>query len=198
MRYQKIVINGKESLPKVDGKYFVNRSGFLSVMDYGGELSNQMWLKEVRYYLQPLPQTEISDEEIDMAAFDLCRQHSIGKIKIPSVITDGCWIEGAQWMRSQLSRIEPEKEQNRCPNCNAVKEYESNGLCKWHCKCGYAFEEQPVSEEDDEAPKYPTSWRDFTMTDPVSEPESIKSGEKMLRETIKSNKYNRRFLKGKK
>ena len=49
-----IHINSKKDLPEIEGAYFVNRSGFLSVLYFKGDFSEMLWLKEVRWYIQPI------------------------------------------------------------------------------------------------------------------------------------------------
>ena len=57
MIYEQVFINGKgENLPKISGQYFVNRSGLMSIMDFYINKSEMMWLKEVRWWVKPLPE----------------------------------------------------------------------------------------------------------------------------------------------
>jgi hypothetical protein len=110
--YKKIDINGKESLPQ-EGKYeYVmikdtpNTNRGIIDLAYSKSDNKEYWLTYVDWYLQPLPQTEISDMVVGIVCrywkFDSEQQHlSSWHDK------QDCIVE----LRSQLSRIEPEKEQ---------------------------------------------------------------------------------------
>ena len=53
-----IMVNGPEDLPKEDGTYFCCRNGFLTVQDIKVNLPEKSWLREIRWYLQPIEEPE--------------------------------------------------------------------------------------------------------------------------------------------
>jgi hypothetical protein len=47
-------IISEDDLPKVDGEYFVCRSGFMSTMEFKSNHSEISWMKEIRWWLEPI------------------------------------------------------------------------------------------------------------------------------------------------
>ena len=52
--FRKVIIKTEADLPKEEGEYFACRSGFKTVQSF--KFTDQFWLKEVRWYLQPIEQ----------------------------------------------------------------------------------------------------------------------------------------------
>lgn len=50
-----VYIRSKEDWPKVKGTYFCNRSGFNTVMEMDPDLPEKSFMREIRWYLQPIP-----------------------------------------------------------------------------------------------------------------------------------------------
>jgi hypothetical protein len=171
MRYEKIEINGKESLPQTNGRYdcvFSDNTFGQASYDKSGISASQSdiwWINKVKFYYEPLPQTEISDMVVGIVCrywkFDSEQQHlSSWHDK------QDCIVE----LRSQLSRIEPEEDEDldieKCLNTNKLVHQENfKEGCIQHCDdCDYYYknQEQPVSEPEsiNEIPY--EKWKKFT------------------------------------
>ena len=56
--YKKIFIREQSDLPKEEGEYFCNRSGFKSVQRISPDLPIKSYIREIRWYLIALEKTE--------------------------------------------------------------------------------------------------------------------------------------------
>jgi hypothetical protein len=54
--YHKVVINSEADLPTKEGRYFGCRSGIETVFEFKLGLPDESWMREVRWYLQPVEQ----------------------------------------------------------------------------------------------------------------------------------------------
>jgi hypothetical protein len=114
MRYEKIEINGKESLPTKTGWYIcAYKDGTTSAsggLNYTKSIegNDESWLKLVDWYLQPLPQTEISDDLREVMQY--IERHIESDTELTNL--KSLWnslSDIVTKLDSQLSRIEPEK-----------------------------------------------------------------------------------------
>ena len=113
MIYEQVFINGKgENLPKISGQYFVNRSGLMSIMDFYINKSEMMWLKEVRWWVKPLPepaQGMPTDEDVMLYFANYCKNSREMRVNYQD-FTRGLVLEFAKWFKSRLT---PSKEELR-------------------------------------------------------------------------------------
>jgi hypothetical protein len=135
MRYAKIEINGKESLPTKSGRYIFGWDKNKSTINFGvawedfDPQDDPVTLADLcegyDWYLQPLPQTEISDEAIYQWLKDQKYQTEYGEqeytmyysVDMPKILR--------AFLRSQLSRIETEKVNVRPIERNMAVIYEN-------------------------------------------------------------------------
>jgi predicted Zn-ribbon and HTH transcriptional regulator len=199
MRYEKIAdIRDKV----ITGSYSIDSDG-LKLDPFGWEhYARKLELLLSRGVFDvPLPQTEISDEEIeeqfpsitdpynekDGNYFESGFQYSAKQVNAVLKGYNKLRQEGAKWMRSQLSRIEPEKESVKevqkpvytlnCDKCGtpfySEDAFPTNQLCM---KC---YVEHPEKDEK------PIELR--TLEEMLNKPISEKSKDK-IRKVLQSNK----------
>jgi hypothetical protein len=172
MRYEKIEINGKESLPQTNGRYdcvFSDNTFGQASYDKSGISASQSdiwWINKVKFYYEPLPQTEISDMVVGIVCrywkFDSEQQHlSSWHDK------QDCIVE----LRSQLSRIEPEKESDPKMKDGSYMKFSCFDLDNdlWaNVNCANHIDPATCSRETS-----CTKCEKYKPEQPVSEPESI-------------------------
>ena len=61
--YKKVFINSPKDYPKEDGEYFCNRSGYMTVQKLLSNPPEKSYMREIRWYLQPIDETEYVDPE---------------------------------------------------------------------------------------------------------------------------------------
>jgi hypothetical protein len=69
MKYDQIIIKSKADWPKVKGTYFCNRSGFDTVMELDPDLPEKSYMREIRWYLQPVKVEEKTADELDLIQY---------------------------------------------------------------------------------------------------------------------------------
>jgi hypothetical protein len=213
---RQIFITTVDDLPTKAGSYIAKRKTkeHPSWHAYKGEEYNEIWYRTIEWYLievdEPLPQTEISDDpDVGIKAMKFEKENK-------NVNRYAAFIAGynscKEWMRSQLSRIEPEKENDpkmkdksymkfSCfdldndlwANVNCANHIDP-ATCSRETSCIICdkyvpnqLKEHPVSEPtiDINTPFFGNTGAKV----PVSEPESIKSAEEMLKNGINDGSY---------
>ena len=53
-KFELVVLNSPEDLPKTEGTYFGCRLGIRTVLEFTPEKSEISWLKEVQWYIKPI------------------------------------------------------------------------------------------------------------------------------------------------
>ena len=60
--FEKVIIKSEADYPKTEGSYFACRSGLLTVIDFKKDLPDKSWMREVRWYLRPVPPRGLTEE----------------------------------------------------------------------------------------------------------------------------------------
>jgi len=108
MNYRQVFIRTEEDLPKVEGDYFCNRSGFLSVQHLILTL-HKTYMREIRWYLEPIPEAKKSAEACNNDCKNVPSDKEIkekaNRLYGPYVMLPReSFIDGAKWMREQIKQ----------------------------------------------------------------------------------------------
>jgi len=87
--YKKIVINGPDDYPKSDGEYFCCRSGLMSVQKLLANPAHKSYMREIRWYLQPIeqPSAPVSAEDLINKIYDKIAD-DLKSARLERIITD--------------------------------------------------------------------------------------------------------------
>lgn len=103
MKYEKVIIKSEADLPKEGEKYLcIAKNGTIEYIPFVKRDSSR-WLRNIDWYLQPLPEVSVSDDMINKKIFELCSEMRLWDGKSSPKTTPELLFEFAQWMRKQLT-----------------------------------------------------------------------------------------------